>query len=314
LELRQLETFARVAQLQSFTRAAEELALTQPAVTRQIAALERELHTRLLERMGRRVQVTAAGEALYAYAVQMLRLEQEAERAVADVVLGMAGRLAVGASSTTATYLLPPLLRRFREAYPGVELSVHTGVSAQVAERVLANEVDVGVVTGLREPSGLVEIPLAEFATGVVVYPEHPLAGRARSSGAAESGVGAAELAGSPLILMEEGTNLRTYVDRLLSAAGVEERVTMELDNVEAIKKMIEARLGISLLPLLSVGAEVEAGRLVALPLADVPGAHRRIVAIHRPDKYLSAALSAFLALLKSELPLSRSLGEGDGG
>jgi DNA-binding transcriptional LysR family regulator len=314
LELRQLETFARVAQLQSFTRAAEELALTQPAVTRQIAALERELHTRLLERMGRRVQVTAAGEALYAYAVQMLRLEQEAERAVADVVLGMAGRLAVGASSTTATYLLPPLLRRFREAYPGVELSVHTGVSAQVAERVLANEVDVGVVTGLREPSGLVEIPLAEFATGVVVYPEHPLAGRARSSGAAESGVGAAELAGSSLILMEEGTNLRTYVDRLLSAAGVEERVTMELDNVEAIKKMIEARLGISLLPLLSVGAEVEAGRLVALPLADVPGAHRRIVAIHRPDKYLSAALSAFLALLKSELPLSRSLGEGDGG
>jgi len=311
LELRQLETFARVAQLRSFTRAAEELALTQPAVTRQIAALERELHTRLLERMGRRVQVTAAGEALYAYAVQMLRLAQEAERAVADVALGMAGRLAVGASSTTATYLLPPLLRRFREAYPGVELSVHTGVSAQVAERVLANEVDVGVVTGLREPSGLVEIPLAEFATGVVVYPEHPLAGRALSSGGAESGVSTAELAGSPLILMEEGTNLRTYVDRLLSAAGVEERVTMELDNVEAIKKMIEARLGISLLPLLSVGAEVEAGRLVALPLADVPGAHRRIVAIHRPDKYLSAALSAFLALLKSELPLSRSMGEG---
>jgi len=81
LELRQLETFARVAQLHSFTRAAEELALTQPAVTRQIAALERELHTRLLERMGRRVQLTAAGEALYAYAVQMLRLAREAERA-----------------------------------------------------------------------------------------------------------------------------------------------------------------------------------------------------------------------------------------
>lgn len=301
MELRQLETFARVAQLHSFTRAAEELALTQPAVTRQIAALERELHTRLLERMGRRVQLTAAGEALYAYAVQMLRLAREAERAVADVAMGLAGRLAVGASSTTATYLLPPLLRRFREAYPGVELSVHTGVSAQVAEMVLANEVDIGVVTGLREPSGLVEIPLAEFATGVVVYPEHPLAARALASGGAQSGIRAAELAGSPLILMEEGTNLRTYVDRLLSAAGVEERVTMELDNVEAIKKMIEARLGISLLPLLSVGAEVTAGRLVALSLADVPGAHRRIAAIHRPDKYLSAALNAFLALLKQE-------------
>jgi DNA-binding transcriptional LysR family regulator len=302
VELRQLETFARVAQLQSFTRAADELALTQPAVTRQIAALEQELHTRLLERMGRKVRLTAAGEALFAYAMEILRLTREAERAVADVVTGAAGRLAVGASSTTATYILPPLLRRFRETYPGVELSVHTGVSAQVVEMVVANAVDVGVVTGFREQSGLVEIPLADYATGVVVYPGHPLAQRAGHFDTTPQGVSAEELAGSPLILMEEGTNLRTYVDRLLSAAGVEERVTMELDNVEAIKKMIEARLGISLLPLISVQAEVAAGRLVALPLADVPGAHRRIVAIHRHDKYLSAALKAFLALMKSSL------------
>src|SRR5205823_13162002 len=107
-------------------------------------------------------------------------------------------------------------------------------------------------------------------------------------------GVRAAELAGCPLILMEEGTNLRTYVDRLLSAAGVEERVSLELDNVEAIKKMIEAQLGISLLPLVSVEAEVEAGRLVTLALTDVPKAQRRITAIHRRDKFLSAALTAF--------------------
>ncbi len=302
MELRQLETFAQVAHWQSFTKAADALSLTQPAVTRQIAALEQELRTRLLERMGRKVRLTAAGEALYRYAVEILRLAREAERAVADVVAGTAGRLAVGASSTTATYILPPLLRRFRETYPGVELSIHTGVSAQVAEMVIASEVDVGIVTGLGEPGGLIEIPLADYATGVVVYPEHPLAQRIADPDFAAQGVSAEELAGSPLILMEEGTNLRTYVDRLLSAAGVEERVTMELDNVEAIKKMIEARLGISLLPLISVQAEVAAGRLIALPLADVPGAHRRIVAIHRPDKYLSAALKAFLALLQGSL------------
>ena len=95
----------------------------------------------------------------------------------------------------------------------------------------------------------------------------HPLAARAGSA------LHAADLAGSPLILMETGTNLRAYVDRLLSAAGVEEQISMELDNVEAIKRMIEAGLGVSLLPRVSVGAEVAEGRLVALRLADVPRA-----------------------------------------
>lgn len=298
MELRQLETFAKVAEMQSFTRASEALSLTQPAVTRQIAALEQELHTRLFERMGRRVLLTAAGDALRSYAVEMLRLSREAARVVADVTTGMSGRLAVGASSTAATYILPPLLRLFREAYPGVELSVHTGISAQVAEMVLSNTVDAGVVTWVGDESELTVIPLADFATGIVVYPDHPLTCRADPG----SPVYAAELGGSPLIMMEEGTNLRTYVDRLLSAAGVQEQVTMELDNVEAIKKMIEARLGISLLPLVAVEAEVQAGRLVAFPLADVPGAHRRLVAIHRRDKYLTSPLRAMLKLLRERL------------
>ena len=294
MELHELQAFEAVAKYCSFTQAADALYLTQPAVTRQIASLEAKLKTRLFERLGRSVKLTAAGEVLRQYSVEILRLCAEAHAAVADVASGAAGRLAVGASSTTATYVLPQFLRRFRESCPGVELSVSTGPSAQVAEMVLGGSVDVGVITGYRKHAGLVEIPLADYATGVVVFPEHPLA--AKASGA----VTAADLAGCPLILMEEGTNLRTYVDRLLSAAGVEERVTMELDNVEAIKKMIEARLGISLLPLVTVEAEVEAGRLTALTLADVPNAQRRITAIYRQDKYLSAALRSFLSALQN--------------
>lgn len=299
MELRHLDTFVTVARQAGFTRAAEELSLTQPAVTRQIASLEAELHTRLLERLGRRVELTAAGQALYGYAVEILRLAREAERAVGDVTQGVGGRLAVGANSTTATYILPPLLRRFREQHAGVDLSVHTGVSARVVEMVVSNEVDVGVVTSYEAQSGLVALPLTEYATGVVVYPEHPFALRGEA-------VPTADLQGSPLILMEEGTNLRATVDRLLSSAGVAEQVTMELDNVEAIKKMIEARLGISLLPLVSVEAEVAAGRLTALPLADVPTAQRRVAAIHRHDKYLSAALRAFLSLLQDSFVADR--------
>ena len=301
MELYELEAFVAVATHHSFTRAAEALFLTQPAVTRQVAGLEAKLRTRLFDRLGRSVQLTSAGETLYRYSLEILRLAREAERAVTDVTTGAAGRLAVGANSTTATYILPPLLQRFRAAYPGVELSVHTGVSAQIGEMVLANSVDIGLLTGFTEHAGLIGVTVAEYETVVVVYPDHPLTQKKpgeQSLSVASTGVTAAELAGSPLILMEEGTNLRTYVDRLLSAAGVEERVTMELDNVEAIKKMIEAKLGISLLPLVSVETEVAAGRLTALPLADVPNTHRSITAVYRKDKYLSVALKGFLDLV----------------
>lgn len=295
MELYQLESFEAVIAHRSFTRAAEALHLSQPAVTRQIRALEEEMRTPLFDRLGRSVQMTAAGEALHRYAEAILRLTQEARHAVADIETGTAGRLAVGASSTLATYVLPPLLRRFRVSHPRVEIAIHTGPSAQVLEIVRAGEADIGLVTGAVQDRVLAASVLADYATCVVVPPGHPLAAR--------GSVRVGELAGSPLILMEAGTNLRTYVDRLLSAAGVEEQVSMELDNVEAIKRMIEAELGLSLLPEVSVRAEVAAGRLVALPLAAVPRAHRRIAFVHRRDKYLSAALRAFIRLLESEVP-----------
>lgn len=297
MELHQLETFEAVVLHGSFTRAADALHLTQPAVTRQVAALETEMKTRLFDRLGRTVRLTVSGEALHRYAEPMLRLAREAREAVADIGSGKTGRIAVGASNTLATYVLPPLLRRFREAHGQVEMAITTGVSARIVEEVLSGEVDVGLVTGSGDEASLHEaltvVPLAEYATCVVVPPTHPLAG--------QGSIRAAELAGSPLILMETGTNLRTYVDRLLSAAGVEEQVAMELDNVEAIKRMIEADLGVSLLPQVAVATEVAAGRLAALSLADVPRAHRRIVLVYRRDKYLPAALRAFLTLLQTE-------------
>jgi DNA-binding transcriptional LysR family regulator len=296
MELHQLEAFEAVVLHRSFTRAAETLFLTQPAVTRQIAALESELHTRLFDRFGRTVRLTAAGETLHRYAEQVLRLAREARDAVTDTEKGSHGRLSVGASSTLATYVLPPLLRRFRESYPHVEISISTGVSARVVEMVRDGEADVGLVTteaGI-PGNGLVTSLLTNYETGAVVPPGHPLAERERIS--------AAELGSFPLILMETGTNLRAYADGLLEAAGIDGQVAMELDNVEAIKRMIEAGLGISLLPMVAVRAEVVGGRLVVLPLTDVPRGHRRIALVHRRDKYLSGPLSAFLERVRQDV------------
>lgn len=295
LELYQLEAFEAVALHRSFTRAAQVLFVTQPAVTRQIAALEAELKMPLFERLGRTVRLTPAGEVLHRYAEQIVRLEREAREAVRDVETSGGGRLHVGASSTLATYVLPPLLRAFRQTHERAEIAVSTGLSAHIIELVRNGEADLGLVTAEPETrhTGLRFTVVADYETCAVLPPTHPLAQKRELS--------PADLADGPLILMEQGTNLRTYVDRLLSTAGVVEQIAMELDNVEAIKRMVEAGLGVSLLPEVAVRAEVASGRLVALPLGNLPRTPRRIALVQRTDKHLTGAMRAFVELVRAE-------------
>jgi DNA-binding transcriptional LysR family regulator len=310
MELRQLEAFVTVTDAGSFTRAADRLSLTQPAVTRQVGALEQELGAKLLERMGRKVEPTAAGAALYDYASRILHLAAESRRAVADVAEGVAGRLRVGASSTAATYLLPSLLRRFGEMYPQVQLSVATGPSPSISQRAAAGAVDIGIVMDYQEQDGMDATILADYSLSLVVYPDHPLAMAHRDA----SGVASlAEIAEQPLIAMQRGATLRAFLEKTAADSGLPLRISMELDNVEAIKKMVQARLGVSVLPDIAIAAEVAAGLLVALPLRDAPGARQRIAAIRRRDKYLSAAMREFLRLLEAELPRTEArVGDAD--
>ncbi|MBC7804689.1 MAG: LysR family transcriptional regulator [Akkermansiaceae bacterium] len=301
MEMHQLEAFAAVARERSFTRASHFLHLTQPAVTRAVAALESELKTRLFDRLGRTVQLTPSGETLLRYAERVLQLTREAKAAVTDIETGSAGRLAVGASSTLATYLLPPLLAQFRQAHPAVEIGIHTGISAHIRTRVRSGAADVGLVTtGPHDEAtvgdgAMTMVPLAGLDTCVVMPPSHPMA--------ASGCVSAATLlsGGLPLLLMETGTNLREYAEAVFGSAVVP---AMELDNVEAIKRMIAAGLGFSLLPELAVRTEVIAGTLATLKLSGVSHTSgRRIELVYRRDKYLTAALRRFIALLQAEVP-----------
>lgn len=288
MELRQLEAFVAVAKEGGFTRASEILMLTQPAVTRQIAGLEAELRVRLIDRLGRRVALTAAGDVFLPYAITVLQAVAEAKVAVADVAGGAAGRLSVGVSSTAATYILPPILRRFHDAFPRVELSLRTGPSSHTVDLVASNAVDIGIAMDSEERPGIHFEPLAQYVLAVVVHPEHPLA-RDKNRGVTVN-----DLGGQPMVIMQEGTNLRSLTDRILSDGGVKAVVAMELDNVEAIKKMIAAQLGISILPQIAVADEVRSGVLRILPLDG--GIHRRqISAVYRDDKYLSSAMAAFM-------------------
>jgi DNA-binding transcriptional LysR family regulator len=287
--------------LGSFTRAATTLHLTQPAVTRQIAALEGELGALLFDRMGRTIRLSAAGEVLLPRAEALLQSAEEARRAVAEVAGGTAGKLTVAASSTLAAYVVPRLLRAFQAAHPGVELALRTGLSAQVRELVRSGAADVGLATTEGEltphdDSGPLAVHrLGRYETALVVPPDHRLARQTQ--------VAPTDLSGEPLLAMEPGTNLRAFVDRLLALSGVEAKITMELDSVEAIKRMVEAGIGVALLPRVAADTEAEAGRLVALPLSGVPLPDREIVLLWRKDRQKSTILQAALDAVVGGFP-----------
>lgn len=295
MELRQIEAFATVARVKSFTRAASVLHLTQPAVTRQIAALEESLGASLFDRLGRTVRLTAAGEAFLPRAEALLQGAGDARRAVREVARGDSGKLTLAASSTLAAYVVPGILREFRCAHPGIELALRTGLSAQIRELVRTGLADVGLVTTEGEPLlaevGPLEVHrLGRYETALVVPPGHPLAQNPSAT--------PADLAGESLLAMEPGTNLRAFVDRLLTLGGVSARITMELDSVEAIKRMVEAGMGVALLPRIAAQSEAEAGRLVALPLSGVALADREILLLWRKDHSKNSILRAFLSPL----------------
>lgn len=294
MDIYQLEAFEAVVTHGSFTRAAADLHLTQPAVTRQIAALEASLRTRLFERLGRGVRLTSSGEALHRQAAAIVRLVAAAREEMADIEAGRAGHVAIGASTTLATYVLPVALGAFRRAHGRVVISVHTGLSAEVVEMVRSGQSDLGLVTTETADRVLTQVVLGPYETRAVVPAGHPMA--------AHREVGVEELARWPMLLMETGTSLRAFVDRLMSSAGVEEQVSVEIDNVEAIKRMVEAGIGISFLPEVAVREEVRAGRLVAIAIAGVRQAHRRIVLARRRDRALAPAARAFAILIEERL------------
>jgi DNA-binding transcriptional LysR family regulator len=291
VELFQLRSFLRVAEAGSFTRAAEELYLTQPAVTQHVRALERELGVPLFDRTGRGAQLTSAGEALCRYVRRSVALLEECRQVLADLETGAAGRLVLGAGVTTSIFHLPGWLRAFGDTYPGVDVVVRTGRSREVAALALEREIDLGLVTSPVRHPDLQVAGLFEEEIVLVTPRGHALAGRALTS---------AELAEAPLILFPQATGFREYLDRALAEAGVAARVKMESDSVEAIKSFVAVGLGVSFLPAAAVEAEVTSGVLARAEVAGLPPLRRQTSVLYRTDRYLSAAARGFLAILQA--------------
>ena len=273
--LAQVAAFVEVARRRSVSRAAEALFLTQPALTARIQGLEKELGARLFVRTSRGMKLTGAGDAFLPYAVRALDALTDGRMQVNALERGGAGRLAIGAAPAVSTYVLPGLLKRFAESHPRVEVRVRTGHSEEMLDLVLREQVDVGLVRTLRHRD-IASTPLYEDRLILVVEPMHPFAASGR--------IRLDEIAGEQLILFDRTSSYHELTSAFFRRAGVSPTGVMELDNIDAAKKMVEQGFGVALLPHTSVGGELAAGTLAEVAIQGAEPVRRQIVAIRRRD------------------------------
>jgi DNA-binding transcriptional LysR family regulator len=286
--LAQLTAFVEVAREQNLSRAAEGLFLTQPALTARIKGLERELGCSLFIRTSRGMRLTEAGEAFLPYAVRALDTLVDGRMQVNALERGGAGRLVLGAAPAVSTYVLPALLKRFSQAYPRMSVSVRTGHSEEILELVLREQVMLGLVRGLKHPD-ITSIPLYEDRLILVAEPAHPFAAAGR--------IRMEQIASEQLILFDRTSSYHDLTSALFRTAGVSPAGRMELDNIDAAKKMVEQGFGVALLPHTSVVDELAAGTLAEVKVVDADPVRRQIVAITRRDAGLPAGpVKLFLA------------------
>ena len=290
MDLGQLDAFLQVAEHRSFSRAAEALRLTQPSVTARIQALERDLDETLFERNGRGVSLTDGGASFLPHAQRVLKALQDGRDALQSLRRLELGTLKLGAAPTISTYVLPELLKAFRSRYPGIDVSVHTEYSHQIVKMVLADQVQVGLERTISHPE-VVTVPLYQDEVVLVASQEHALAKKGRAS--------IEDVSNERLIMFNRGSSYYSLVDDALRKAGALVSPAMELDNMEATKKMVEEGLGIAMLPKAAVERELRQGDLCQVRVEGMDMPRREVALIYRRGRPLSRAAQVFIQLLE---------------
>ncbi len=287
MNLYRLRIFLAVARRLSYSRAAEDLFISQPAVSRHMASLEEELGVQLLGQSGNRVFLTETGRVVYGYAQRLFDVEDELTRALAEMANLERGRLRLGASSTPGVYLLPPAVAAFQERYPDIEVSLLVANSQEIEARVLAGGLDLGFV-GMDFQPGLQSLPYARDRLVIVASPSHPLA--------SEVTLTLERLRPERLLLREPGSGTRKVLEEELSRRGFRPTRVLELVGCEAVKRGAMAGMGVAAVSAYSVELELRQGLLKILPVNELP-LEREISIISRKDVRPTAASLAFTAL-----------------
>ena len=291
ITLRQLKIFEAVARHLSFSRAAEELHLTQPAVSMQVQALEDLAGLPLTEQAGKKVRLTAAGEEIARQARRVAEQLREAGEALAALKGVEAGRLKIGVVST-AKYFAPALLAEFRRRHPGVELNLTVSNRGTIVRYLAENVIDLAIMG----------TPPSEFETVAKVFADHPLVFIAAPDHrlADKKRIDPQLLAAETLLIREPGSGTRAALERYLAEHKVTAGATMELDGNETIKQAVMAGLGLSFISEHTIGLECSVGRLVKLNVTGTP-LKRQWRLVYRTDKRLMPAAIAFVQFMDSE-------------
>ncbi len=285
---RRLQVFHTVARLLSFTKAAESLHMTQPAVTFQVRQLEEYFNTRLFDRAHNRISLTEAGKRVYEYAEDIFELYAKMDNAVRDLTGEISGVLIIGASTTIAEYMLPALLGDFKKKYPDVNVQLRVSNSDGIVHMVENNDIDLGVVESPVLNKNLVVEECRKDRLVAIVPPQHALSNKKE--------VTIKELLEHEYIAREEGSGTREVIHEQLAEAGMKSadlHITMELGSPEAIKGAVEAGMGVSIVSEVTIHKELEIGTLVALELT--PSLERPFSFVHQKQKFRQRAMDELL-------------------
>lgn len=290
MNFNRLHVFNTAARLLNFTKAAEHLHLTQPGISKHLKGLEDECGAKLFERFGKKVFLTQAGEVLYEATNEAFSILDSAKRRIDDLGTLTTGQLAIGATRTIGSYLLPEKLVQYRQRYPGVDIKVETALNSQVVKSVLDGNLDIGLVGYVTQDPRLEARVFMHDTLLLVVSPLHPWSKR-------KSPVHLSELNRQTLLVSKRGSGTWRSIEALLDAADVHSCELMELGTTEGVKQATMANLGVSLLSGHVLSGELASGAIKQVPIASGDLA-RDLYLIQRKDRYLSQAANAFVKLL----------------
>jgi DNA-binding transcriptional LysR family regulator len=265
VELRQLEVFCRVVELKSFSKAAEAVFLTQPTISQHVSALEKYFETKLLDRLGREIKPTHAGELLYRHAREIIALREKTCQELHQFLGKRAGHVRIGASTIPGEYILPDLIGAFKTKFPEITVTLRIGDTRQIVESLIKRDIELGVVGAKIKNDHLVYSAFADDRLVLVVGRNHPFWER--------QSIKPSEIMDTALIQREDGSGTRISIEKMLSANGVDPRrlkVIAEMGSTEAVKQGVLAGIGGSFLSERAIQKEKQLGLLRAITIKDM--------------------------------------------
>ena len=296
MDINQLEVLVTVARERSFSRAAEVLGRTQPAISQAIRRLEQEIGERLFDRSSKDGTLTPAGEVLLDHAQQMLNLRNSATRSMRDLRELQEGKVSISANEHTVFYLLPVIVE-FRRRHPKIKVEVHRGVASRIPKEVTSREVELGVVSFTPTEHSIKAIPIMTDSLVVIVSPSHLFANR--------ENISISDLGEEVLIAHNAQSPYRQSVITAFEKNRTPMNIAIELPSLEAIKRIVELGAGVALVPRLTAEGEIAAGRLAALKVKELK-LERKLNIIYRKNSVLSHAAAAFIETARSLRPKER--------